>query len=244
MEQQPALSISQADSSKKRQQYSQDDMMHIAELYEEYYLRSNTRGNVLSSQRVQINKAHWTALTEEYNVRQEALPRNEGFVRSEKALVEKWGHMKKEYQKKKADIRSTGSGGGPISGYLKKMHDYLHDDPQFFPVVVHSSMKRQYIIRDDDVEIEEQQDTASSSSSALCPSERSQKRARTVVQEKEDSQVKAREEALSQFREIQENAASRLDAIMSRPLVVQIVESDEKKEFYKKFLELFEKGLQ
>lgn len=70
--------------SKTYSKYSQDDEQHIAELCEMYYIKTNTRSNVLSPQRVQINKRCFKNTTEEYNIRQRALP--DGCERSEKAL--------------------------------------------------------------------------------------------------------------------------------------------------------------
>lgn len=106
--------------------YTKDDMMHIAELYEGYYMAINTRGNVLSPNRLQINKGNWTELTKLYNERQKNIYGDERGFRTQKALNDKWLAMRGQYQKKKDSIKSTGSGGGPISGYLMKMHEYLH----------------------------------------------------------------------------------------------------------------------
>lgn len=230
-----------------KKQYTKDDMYHIAELYGRYYLAINTHNNILSPNRVQINNQHWKALTLEYNERQALLPNNEGCFRSEKALIEKYGAMKTKYQNKKETIKSTGSGGGPLLGYLQKMHDYLHKDPQLHPKATYSSVKRAYSVRDDE---ENSDDVVVSEDSCPPPSfppsasigEQKKKR-KSVKEEKELARVKSRDEALEQMKQITEGMTSKLEEIMSKPLVVQHVESEEKKEFYKKFLELMENGL-
>ncbi|KAI9332936.1 hypothetical protein BD770DRAFT_449223 [Pilaira anomala] len=238
MEQQLIQVTQNEESQTKKLQskhYTKDDMMHIAELYEGYYLIVNTRGNVLSPHRMQINKAHWTELTAKYNERQEAIPNNEDIVRTEKALTDKWLAMRGQYQAKKDSIKSTGSGGGPISGYLMKMHEFLHEDPQFRPKAVYISLKRCYTIRDNDEDLDLSGDEGSSTS-ASTPSaffsskKRKQKKSRTSVQdEREVARLKSRDEALDQMKQITENITSKLEEVMSKPLVVQLVDSDEKK---------------
>lgn len=64
-----------------------------------------------------------------------------------------------------------------------------------------------------------------------------------MVDEKEESRLKSRDEALKQMKEITENMTSKLEEIFSKPIVHHHVESDEKKEFYKKLLEIMENGL-
>lgn len=224
-------------NNQTKKQYTQNDMYHIAELYGGYYLTINSRSNVLSPHRIQINKKNWIELTLEYNKRQELLPNNEGNCRTEKALTDKWLAMRTQYQAKKEILKSTGSGGGPISGYLKKMHEYLHDDPQFHPKATYSSSKRAYVVRDD----QEKQDCVDLSDNPN--DEQKNKKKKTAKEETEEARLKSRDETLDRMKQITETMTGKLEEIMTKPLVIQHVESDEKKEFYKKFLELMEKGL-
>ncbi|KAI9330451.1 hypothetical protein BD770DRAFT_477868 [Pilaira anomala] len=198
---------------------------------------------------MQIKKAHWTEFTAKYNERQEAIPNIEGRVRTEKALTDKWLAMRGQYQAKRDSIKSTGSGSGLISGYLMKMRKFLDEDPQFHPKAVYSSLKKCYTIRDDDEYLDlsgdEGSSTSASTPSAFSPKERKQKKSRTSVQdEREVARLKPRDEALDQMKQITENMTSKLEEIMSKPLVVQLVDSDEKKEFYKELLDIMRKGLQ
>ncbi|KAI7868057.1 uncharacterized protein EV154DRAFT_582278 [Mucor mucedo] len=230
-----------------KKQYTKDDMYHIAELYGHYYLAINTHNNILSPNRVQINNQHWKAFTLEYNKRQALLPNNEGYFRSEKALLEKYDTMKTTYQNKKETITSTGSGGGPLLRYLQKMHNYLHKDPQLHPKATYSSLKRAYSVRDgednnDDVVVSEDSCPPRSFPPSASIGEQKKKR-KSVKEEKELARVKSRDETLEQMKQITEGMTRKLEEIMSKPLVVQHVESEEKKEFYKKFLELMENGL-
>ncbi|KAI9364810.1 hypothetical protein BD770DRAFT_406812 [Pilaira anomala] len=82
----------------RKKQYSQDDMYHIAGLFERYYLIDNNCGNALSPYKVQISKAHWTELAGDYNKRQKSLPSGLGFFRTEKTLTDTWAAMKTQYQ--------------------------------------------------------------------------------------------------------------------------------------------------
>ncbi|KAI7868389.1 uncharacterized protein EV154DRAFT_571379 [Mucor mucedo] len=163
-----------------KRQYTKGGMYHIAELYGRYYLGINTHNNILSPNRVQINNQHWKALTFCYNERQDLLPNNEGYFRTDKALLKKYGAMKTKYQNKKETNTSTGE---------------------------------------------------------------QKKKRKSVKEEKEPAQVKSRVEALEQMKQITEGMTSKLEEIMSKPLVVEHVESEEKKQFYKTFLELMENGL-
>ncbi|KAI9326305.1 hypothetical protein BD770DRAFT_450033 [Pilaira anomala] len=166
MEQQ-LIQVTQNEESRTKKlrstHYTKDDMIHIAKFYEGYYLIINTRGNVLSPHRMQINKTHWTELTAKYNECQEAVPNN------------------------KDSTKSAGSGGGPISGYLMKMHEFLHEDPQFQPKAVYSSLKRCYTIRNDDEDHDLSGDegfsTSASTPSAFSLKERKQKKSSTSVQD-------------------------------------------------------------
>ena len=67
------------------------------------------------------------------------LPGGSGVEKSERALSDKWKVMKTAYMQKKMSLRATGSGGGPMEGYLAKMHKYLQEDLQFNPVISYSS---------------------------------------------------------------------------------------------------------
>ena len=204
----------------------------------------NSRSNVLSPRRIQNNRKRWDALSEEYNKRQRLLP----YVaeRSGKALSGKFSRMEVQYQAKKEFITCTGSGGGPISGYIRKMHEYLHDDPQFHPKATYSSLTRVYT-RDGQEEGARVYDLSSDSGSSLPPSsslkDEKRKKKQKRVDEKEEARLKSRDEALDQMKKITERMTERLAEIMSKPIVHHHVESEEKKDFYKKFLEIMEKAL-
>ncbi|KAI9259257.1 hypothetical protein EDC94DRAFT_695279 [Helicostylum pulchrum] len=188
--------------SKTYSKYSQDNEQHIAELCEMYYIKTNTRSNVLSPQRVQINKRYFKNTTEEYNIHQRALP--DGCERSEKAL-------------KKKDIKSTGSGGGPIDGYLKKMHQYLHDDPQFHPKTTYMEEVddgEQSVEVDENVpellRVEEPPPVARSSATEqlsaeellVVPSSAKKQKTLSAAAKKEAARVKARDEALDTMKDL------------------------------------------
>ena len=182
---------------------------------------------------------------------------NVNLLITEKAMIDKWLAMRSVYQAKKDVIKSTGSGGGPISGYLMKMHEFLHEDPQFHPKAVYSSLKRCYTIRENKephevIDLSGEEDSSASTSasipstsSASSAQEKRQKRARTSPQdEREIARLKSRDEALDQMRQITENMTSKLDEILSKPIVVHHVESEERKQFYKDFLEIMRKDLE